>query len=235
MTAAEVVEQLKGLGTDAYKRVLRRHGIPEPLFGVKIEELKKFQKRIKQDYRLALDLYDTGIYDAMYLAGLIADAGRMTEADLRHWLDRATCAALRTYTVAWVAAESRHGRALACEWIDAADKGAAEAGWATLGSLVSVTDDADLDVAELKRLLRRVQTTIHRQPDRVRYVMNGFVIAAGCYVRALTDLALRAAEKIGPVAVDMGETACTVPSAAAYTRKVQDRGALGKKRKTARC
>jgi hypothetical protein len=36
-----------------------------------VEELKKIQKRIKKDYQLALDLYDTGIYDAMYLAGLI--------------------------------------------------------------------------------------------------------------------------------------------------------------------
>ena len=37
MTAAEIVDQLKPLGTDAYKNVLRKHGIPEPLFGVKIE------------------------------------------------------------------------------------------------------------------------------------------------------------------------------------------------------
>ena len=35
-----------------------------------------FQKRIKMDYQLALDLYETGNYDAMYLAGLIADDAR---------------------------------------------------------------------------------------------------------------------------------------------------------------
>src|SRR6516165_12823399 len=39
MTAAEIVDQLKPLGTDAYKNVLRKHGIPEPLFGVKIVDL----------------------------------------------------------------------------------------------------------------------------------------------------------------------------------------------------
>ena len=73
MTATEIVEELKRLGLDSYKKILRNHCIPEPVFGVKIEELKKIQKRIKKDYQLALDLYDTGIYDAMYLAGLIAD------------------------------------------------------------------------------------------------------------------------------------------------------------------
>jgi hypothetical protein len=39
MTAEEIVKQLKPLGAESYKKVLRNHGIPEPLFGVKIEEL----------------------------------------------------------------------------------------------------------------------------------------------------------------------------------------------------
>ena len=67
-TAPEIVSQLEGLGRESYKRVLLNHDINEPVFGVKVEELKKFQKQIKKDYQLALDLYDTGIYDAQYLA-----------------------------------------------------------------------------------------------------------------------------------------------------------------------
>src|SRR5207244_225116 len=101
MTAEEIVEQLKPLGIDAYKKVLLNHGVKEPFFGVKIEDLKKIQKRVKKDYQLALDLYDTGIYDAMYLAGLIADDPKMTKKDLQRWLDKANCAMLSEYTVAW--------------------------------------------------------------------------------------------------------------------------------------
>ena len=55
------------------------------------------------------------------------------------------------------------------------------------------------------------------------------------YVKALTDLAIQTATKLGPVTVDMGATACKVPSAVEYIRKVQDRGAVGKKRKTVKC
>jgi hypothetical protein len=65
--------------------------------------------------------------------------------------------------------------------------------------------------------------------------MNGFVIAVGSYVKALTTLALQTAAKIGSVSVEMGGTACKVPDAAAYIKKVQQRGAIGKKRKTAKC
>jgi 3-methyladenine DNA glycosylase AlkD len=235
MTADQIIKQLKPLGKDSYKKVLLNHGVKEPFFGVKIEELKMIQKRIKHDYQLALDLFDTGIYDAMYLAGLIADDAKMTKQDLQRWAEKANCSMLSEYAVPWAAAESKHGRELALEWIESKKESIARAGWATLSSLAAIKDDADLDLAELKRLLQRVQKTIHQQPNRVRYVMNGFVIAVGSYVKALTDLALQTADKIGKVTVDMGDTECKIPSAREYIQKVQHRGSIGKKRKTARC
>ena len=235
MTAKEIVQELKPLGKDTYKKVLLNHGVKEPFFGVKIEDLKKILKRVKEDYQLAIDLYDTGIYDAMYLAGLIADDPKMTKADLQRWAEQANCAMLSEYTVPWVAAESEHGRELALAWIESKKEGLAVAGWATLSGLVAIKDDAELDVAELKQLLARVQRTIHQQPNRVRHVMNGFVIAVGSYVKALTAFSLQTAAKIGPVSVDMGGTACKVPLATEYIKKVQQRGAIGKKRKTVKC
>jgi 3-methyladenine DNA glycosylase AlkD len=235
MTAQEIVSQIEPLGTEGYRRILRNHGIPDPMFGVKIEELKKYEKAIKKDYRLALDLYDTGIYDAMYLAGLIADENKMTKDDLRGWLDKATCAGVAEFAVAWVAADSPHGWELGREWIESADEKTAVVGWATLSSWVSVKPDVELDVPALRNLLERVKSTIHEQPDKVRYKMNGFVIALGCYVPELTDEAILAGEQIGKVTVDMGKTACKVPSAPDYIRKVQSMGRTGKKRKTARC
>jgi hypothetical protein len=87
----------------------------------------------------------------------------------------------------------------------------------------------------LKRLLQRVQKTIHQAADAVRYAMNSFVIAAGSYVQPLTEFAIRIGEKIGAVTADLGDNNCQVPFAPDYIRKVQKRGALGKKRKTAKC
>ena len=235
MTAAEIVQELKPLGSENIKKVLLKHGIEEPLLGVKVEDLKKIQKRIKKDYQLALDLYDTGIYDAMYLAGLIADDLKMTRKDLQHWVDKATCNALCGSTVSWVAAESLHGWDLAREWIESKKETVAVTGWATLSSLVGIKDDAELDLSELKALLVRVQKTLPKEPNRVRQAMNGFVIALGTYVQPLTDLALQTAQKIGEVSVDVGDTSCKVPYAPEYIVKVQNKGAVGKKRKTAKC
>lgn len=235
MTAQQIVSEIEPLGTESYRRILRNHGVTEPVFGVKIEVLKKYEKAIKKDYQLALDLFATGIYDAMYLAGLIADESRMTKDDLRGWLEKSSSDAVAEFAVAWVAADGPHGWDLALEWIDSPDETTAVAGWGTLSSLVGVRDDAELDIPALRVLLLRVSTTIHAQPDRVRYKMNGFVIALGSYVSELSDEAIHAAEAIGKVRVDMGKTACKVPFAPDYIRKVAAKGRVGKKRKTARC
>src|SRR5437879_9612408 len=157
MTAAEIVEELKPLGSESIKKVLMKHGIQEPLLGVSVAELKKIQKRIKKDYQLALDLYDSGIYDAMYLAGLIADDQRMTKRDLQRWVETATCDSLCSYTVSWVAAEGMHGWELAQKWIDSKKPNIAAAGWATLVSLMAIKDDAELGLPALRKLLQRVE------------------------------------------------------------------------------
>src|SRR5438128_2610173 len=166
MTAKEILAEIKPLGHESYKKLLfNNYGVKEPCFGVKISDLKKIQKRIKKDYQLALDLYDTGNYDAMYLAGLIADDACMTKQDLNCWVEKAYGGSLPGATVAWVAAGSPHGYELALEWIESARPLVASAGWATLSSLVALKDDAELHLPQLKRLLQRVQKTTHRDPD----------------------------------------------------------------------
>lgn len=235
MTAQQILTEIEPLGTEGYRRVLRNHGIDGPLFGVKIEELKKYERAIKKDYQLALDLYDTGVYDAMYLAGLIADETKMTKEDLRGWLNKTTSDNLAEFAVAWVAADGPHGWDLALEWINSPDEKAQVVGWGTLSSVVAVREDKDLDIGALSQLLERVRTTIHSQPDRVRYKMNNFVISLGSYVPEFTERAIQAGEEIGKVSVYMGKTACKVPFSPDYIRKVSEKGRIGKKRKSARC
>lgn len=232
---AGIMSELESLGTASYKKVMLNHGVGEPLFGVKISELQKIRKRLKKQYELALALYATRNYDAMYLAGWIADEKRMTKGDLQHWLDTATHDPIASYVVSSVAAESDHGWALALEWIASKDERTASTGWATLSAVVSVKADADLDLPRLRELLQRVGKTLHQCPDDVRYAMNGFVISVGSFVAPLTQAALDVAERIGTVSVDMGKTECRVPFAPDYIRKVQQMGRIGKKRKSARC
>jgi DNA alkylation repair enzyme len=235
MTVNQIMTELQSMGSDSIRKILLKHGVKEPLFGVKVEQLKTIEKKVKKDYQPAKDLYATGNADAMYLAGLIADDAHMTAADLQTWVRQAVSNNISEYTVPWVAAGSPHGYELALQWIDAPEEHIAAAGWNTLSNIVALRPDPMLDLPALKALLRRVVKTIDAAGNRVRYTMNNFVTAVGHYVTDLTPDAIAAAKKIGPVTVDMNGTACKVPDAAASIEKARDKGALGKKKKTVKC
>jgi hypothetical protein len=142
---------------------------------------------------------------------------------------------LSEYSVPWVACESPHARELALKWIDAKKEHVAAAGWNTYAGIVSVRPDAELDLAEIEALLARIERGIGAAPNRVKYCMNGFVIAVGAGVKPLLAKANATAKKLGTVAVDMGGTACRVPDALAMIQKIEGLGRVGKKRKTMKC
>ena len=235
MTTQEILQELEGYGNEATKKIFLKHGAEEPFYGVKVQDLKKIQKRIKKNHELSLELYATGNSDAMYLAGLIADENKISKSDLNKWVDGAYWYMISEYTVPWIAAESRHGIELGLEWIDSDKERITSAGWATLANCASIKQDNELNISVYGNLLDRVEKNIHKAENRVRYTMNGFVIAIGCYIEELTEKACEVAKKIGKVNVDMGGTACKVPLATDYIKKVIDMGRLGKKRKKARC
>ena len=235
MTVNDVITELKAHGSESVKKIWLNHGIKEPFFGVKIEYLKGIQKKVKKNHALALGLFATGNADAMYLAALIADDAAMTKEDLQCWVRAALSQNMNEYAVPWVAAGSKHGYALALEWIDAVEEHIQTAGWATLAGIVSMTPDTSLDLPALRGLLDRAAASIHGAANRVRYTMNGFVIAVGSYVAPLTAEAMATGRKMGVVTVNMSGTACKVPDAAAYITKVSEKGKLGVKKKGVKC
>jgi 3-methyladenine DNA glycosylase AlkD len=235
MTLKEIMSDLQSHGDEKIKKILLNHGVKEPFFGVKVEHLKTIQKKVKKDYQLAKDLYATGNADAMYLAGLIADDEKMTKADLQSWAKKAVSDNISGYTVPWVAAEGKYGYELAMEWINAKEEHVAASGWSTLSCIVALKPDNELDIPALKALLARVAKNIHTSQNRIRSTMNGFIIAVGSHVGALTNEAIATAKKIGAVTVDSNGTSCKVPDASVYINKVKDRGSLGKKKKTVKC
>lgn len=235
MTANEVLKELEAYGNEGTKKILSKHGAKEPFFGVKVQDLKKIQKKIKKDHELSLALYETGNSDAMYLAALIADEKKISKNELQQWVEGAYWYMISEYSVPWIAAESMHGFEMGMKWIDSKEEMIASAGWSTLASLASIKADTELDINSYSTLLDRVEKEIHNAQNRERYTMNGFVIATGSYIAELTEKATAIASKVGKVDVQMGGTSCKVPLASDYIKKVADKNRIGKKRKQARC
>jgi 3-methyladenine DNA glycosylase AlkD len=236
-TVRSVMAELKKKGSAQTRKIYARHGmVTDNMFGVSVADLKVIAKTIKGQQALASELYKTGNMDAMYLAGMVADGSKMTPKELIAWAEgAANLQMIAEYTVPWVTVENPQARDLAMQWIKSTKEHVASSGWCTYSGLVGTKPDDALELREIEELLGTVVKGIKSAQNRVRYTMNGFVMAVGTCVKPLREQAKAAARQIGVVSVDMGETACKVPVATAYIEKIEAAGRSGQKRKTIRC
>jgi 3-methyladenine DNA glycosylase AlkD len=231
----EVMTALKKVGSEQSRKIYAKHGAPENMFGCKVADMKTIAKKIKGQQDLALELYSTGNADAMYLAGIVADGTQMKKGDLNRWAREANWYMVSEYSVAGVAAERPDAVEIANKWITAKKEHVAAAGWNTYTNVLMTREDEDLNFKEIKSHLKMIEGSIHKAKNRVRYTMNGFVIAVGGYVTPLSAQAKATAKKIGEVSVEMGETSCKVPLATEYIEKIESMGRAGKKKKSTKC
>jgi hypothetical protein len=90
---------------------------------------------------------------------------------------------------------------------------------AILASRGNGAPEGVIDDAAYGRYLQQIESTIHGSPNWVRHAMNGALIAIGLRSQELQAEALAAAQRIGKVVVDHGQTACKTPDAISYIRR----------------
>lgn len=235
-TIDQVMTALEKVGNPLRIKTFANHGAPtDRMFGVSVADMKAIAKQVKGRQELAYELFETGNGDAQYLAGMVANGSLMTKTLLNRWARQAIWQMVSEYTVPWVATESDHAHALALKWIRAKKESVATSGWNTYSGYVTVTPDDELDLGQVEDLLDAIESSIGSAMNRVKYTMNGFVIAVGSYVKPLSKRAQSTARKLGKVHVEMGGTSCKVPFAAEVIAKVEKAGRIGKKRKTIKC
>lgn len=220
MNIQEALNTLHSLGTEQNRRIYRRHGAAENVYGVSFAELKNLKKKIKVDHELALGLWTSGNHDARMLAAMVADPKRMDRETLETW-----AYGLRNYVetdaLGGLAAKSPVARETLERWIRSDDEWTAAAGWTILAHLAMDPDGLPDEYFEAH--LATIERDLQGSQNRVRHQMNGALIAIGGSRPALETKALAAAAKIGKVDVDHGETDCKTPDAAGYITKMAKR------------
>lgn len=225
MTAADVLQELEGLGSEQTRKTFRRHGAGDNLYGVKFGDLEKLRKKIKIDHDLALELWATGNYDARNLALMIADPAKATEKMLNAWIKDVDNYG-HADAVGKYAARTSFARKLAEKWAYSDREWTGQAGWALLAAMASGNEIPD---EYFEPWLVGIGQDIHARKNYVRYAMNSALIAIGSRGGSLAEHAIATAVRIGKVEVDYGETNCKTPDAAQYIEKTLEHRTKKKK------
>lgn len=227
MNLQEVMQELEALGTAQNRKIYKRHGASDNMFGVSFANLKLLVKKIKKDHALAKQLWDTGNYDAQILGMMIADPRQVTDVEAEAWVHSASSYATVDYVVELMA-KTPFAREKAEQWLQSDDEWIGRAGWHLLSKLATL--DQALPDTYFEPYLKTIERDIHTQKNRKREAMNNGIIAIGTRSMGLQEKALLTAKNVGQVYIDHGETGCKTPDAAMYINKAMThKGARAKK------
>ncbi len=214
-----ILGELEALGTEQARKTYMRHGVSDNTFGVSYSDLGKFQKKLKTNHDIALDLWDSGIHDAQVLALMIADPQQADSKMLDTWSRTLNNYAITDAFVGYVA-KTRFAQQKAELWMQSDGEWISTSGWNLLGSLA--TADTTLPNSYFVDYIATIERDLHASKNYTRYAMNNVLIAIGTRNPALQANAVAAARRIGKVQVDHGLTNCKTPDAASYIQKTVD-------------
>ena len=86
-TLDEVLDKLNEKAKSDQLEGMARFGIVgDQRMGVSVPDMRKIAKDIGKDHQLALDLWETGIPEAMIVAGMVAEPDKLTEEQMEDWV-----------------------------------------------------------------------------------------------------------------------------------------------------
>lgn len=222
MTLQEIMNELAALGTERTKKNYMSQGAVEPLFGVATGAMKPLAKKLKNNQQIAEELYGTGNFDAMYLAGMIADVKIMKPEDFDRWMTTAYFPMISNFIVAVTLAETDFAQEVADRFIRSHEDLTIAAGWSCYEWLLGSRKDAEFDAAKIAEMLAMAESQYASSSQNIQKAMIGFVKAVGISYIPLHEEALTTAEKMNPKAFES-------------IKKEIEKGRLGFKRRNVRC
>jgi len=150
MNLLQVIKQLEVLANpDKIEIKEKKFGISaKNSLGIYHKELKTLAKEIGQDNKLALELYETGIYEARILCSKIYDPECISEKQMNNWAaDFENWEICDTFCMAFFA-KSKHALSKAIEWSDADSEFVKRAGFVIMAAYGFANKKSDNEVFE---------------------------------------------------------------------------------------
>jgi len=86
-TVEEVMQELQSKAKpDQIEGMAKFAIVGDQRMGVSVPDMRKIAKTIGKNHQLALDLWDTGVPEAMIVAGMIAEPEKLTDEQMEDWV-----------------------------------------------------------------------------------------------------------------------------------------------------
>lgn len=199
MTADEIIKRLRSLGSPESVAGMERFGIvTRKSFGIPTPVLKQYAKEVKKQaadtHALALELWETGIYDARAVAFLIDDPKKVTRKQMDAWARDFDNWATVDGTCSYLFCRTPFAYEKAFEWADKKPEFIKRAGFSLMAYLA--VHDKKVEDGKLTAFFPVIEN--HADDDRnfVKKAVNWALRQIGKRNLNLNKLAVETAERI---------------------------------------
>ncbi len=221
MTVKEVLQQLEELGTEKMRAQNRRHGAGDNQFGVRMGDIRKVAKQIKNNLELGVELWESGIIEAQMVAILIMKPKELSVEQLDKMVREMTFTWVADWFNSYLVKKHPENERLRKLWMQAEDPMAARAGW-NLTSIRIAKKDTSVD---LPAILDRIEAEMKEADPLVQWTMNFALVEAGINHPEYRKRALEIGEKLELYKDFPVSKGCTSPFAPIWINEMVSRQA----------
>jgi 3-methyladenine DNA glycosylase AlkD len=170
-------------------------------FGIGLTVLRKLAKQIGRDHALALELWNSDLYDAKTIGLLIDDPKEITREQAEAQVDQLQEGLLAHVFSSCDAALAKTAFVveLASDWMSSRDVERRCCGYGLLYELSKSTKKSAPDDAFFLERIRHIARSFGNEPRRVQGSMGGALVGMGKRNARLNTAALKVARAIGPI------------------------------------
>ena len=226
MELAHIINQLQLLGTAQNRKVYKKHGSGDNLYGVSFANLLKLKKQVVSPegrkgfhHHLGMRLWETGNTDARTLACMIFEPEQFDRATLERMVEEVDYHVIADKFAESVSYSPLH-KDLSQKWMVRPEEFVKRCGFMMITMRLKNKLPVETD---LEKVVDKIESDIDGAPNRAREGMNNTLIMIGIQSQGLCERAMESAKRIGEVEVDHGDTSCKTYDAVHEIRRIAKR------------
>lgn len=221
MTVTETLAKLEALGSERVRALNRKNGADGPQYGAKLGDIRALAKQMKSNHPLALELWETEIFDARLLAILLMKPRQLTADALDRLVRSNSAPQVSDWLNPYIVKVHPQKELLRERWMATTHPMAARAGWSLTAERVAKNPEG----LDLPALLDRIEAELATADPLPRWTMNGTLAAIGIHHPHLRPRALAIGEALGVYRDYPTSPGCTSPFAPIWINEMVKRQA----------
>lgn len=205
---------LENLANEKTRTIYSQHGVTLPIYGVSFGHLRPLAKEIGIQHQLALELWDTHIFEACVLSTLIADPRKTDNHLLGDWVKNLNNRILADEFARFVSRTILYMLKMEA-WIFSTKSWKGRCGWQLVAHAAAHNERTD--DSKFKHFLDTIEADASKQPAPKQEAMNSALIAIGIRSRFLWQYAAATAERIKST---FAANTCKIPDAQKHMHQI---------------